>query len=386
VTLEIPPLDPLEVASGVVLGKRCMPRSDPGPPAASSTVREVLEDLLIPRLETAPCFMSFSGGRDSAALLSLGTHLARKRGLSEPVPVTVRFESRPRSDESEWQEMTVDHLGLRRWEIVTIGDELDSLGPIATEVLRRRGLFWPPVAHRIVPLLAVARGHVIVFGTGGDEAFSPWRRHFALERLNVRGWPARSAVKRAAFNLLPERLRVYARLRRLRELPWLRPVARREVERRYRAMLRQRSHSWAEAIQRIPDSRDFELTQSIFAALARDAEVTLVQPFFNVRFLRVLGASAPRGGFPSRAAAMRLHFGDVLPAGVAERPHKAVFDELHGGREVRAFAANWNGEGLDPALVDPDALRVEWSKPSPEYRSLTALNAAWLASLEAAKS
>jgi asparagine synthase (glutamine-hydrolysing) len=327
--------------------------------------------------------VGFSGGRDSAALLSLATHLARERGLPDPVPVTLRFENRPRADESDWQEMTIDHLGLRRWEIVPIVDELDPLGPVATRVLRRHGLFWPPVAHRIVPLLEAARGHVLVFGTGGDEMFSPWPRHPARKRLDVRVRPVRKAAMRAAFNLLPERLRIYVRLRPRKDLPWLRPVARREVERRYWAMLRRRRRSWAEVIQRVPNSRNFELTQSIFAAMARDADVSLVQPFFDPGFIRALKESAPRRGFTSRAAAMQLHFGDVLSPRVVERTTKAVFDEVQGGRASRAFAETWDGSGLDTAWVDPEALRREWLSPRPKYRSLTALNAAWLASPEA---
>jgi hypothetical protein len=77
---------------------------------------------------------------------------------------------------------------------------------------------------------------------------------------------------------------------------------------------------------------------------------------------------------------MQIHFGDVLPPEVAERPTKAVFDELHGGRRIREFAQAWNGEGIDGRLVDVEALRQEWLAPRPEYHSLTALNAAWLAS------
>ena len=365
-----------------MLGRRRSTLSVRALPTGSPSVREVLADLLIPPLENDPCFVSFSGGRDSAALLSLATRLARERGLPDPVPTTLRFENRPRSDENDWQEMTIDHLGFRRWEIVTIGEELNPLGPMATEVLRRHGLYWPPVAHRIKPLLDVARGNVLVFGTGGDEVFSPWRRHPARERLDARVRPLRKAVRRTAFNLLPESLRVYIRLRRRKELAWLRPVARREVERKYRALIlrRHRQSSWAEAIRRIPESRNFELTQSIFAAMARDANVSLVQPFFDPRFLRALGESAPRRGFPSRAAAMEVHFGDVLPPQVVQRTTKAVFDELHGGHETRKFAEAWNGRGLDVALVDPESLRAEWLEPRPEYRSLTALNAAWLAS------
>jgi asparagine synthase (glutamine-hydrolysing) len=77
---------------------------------------------------------------------------------------------------------------------------------------------------------------------------------------------------------------------------------------------------------------------------------------------------------------MELHFGDVLAPEVIGRTTKAVFDELHGGRSSRAFAEAWDGRGVDPAWVDPEALRREWLSPRPEYRSLTALNAAWLAS------
>lgn len=377
----LPSLEPLEICSGVVLGRRRTLGVLPEAPAApSSSVREVLVDLLIPCVEAAPCFVGFSGGRDSAALLSLATSLARERGLADPVPVTLRFEHRPRTDENAWQEMTIDHLGLERWEIIPIGDELDPLGPVAIEVLRRHGLFWPPVAHRITPLLEAARGHVLVLGTGGDEMFSPWTRHPATNRLDVRVRPVRKALKRAAFNLLPERLRISIHLRRRKELPWLRPAARREVERKYRATLPRRSPSWAAAIGRIPESRNFELTQAVFAAMARDAGVVLVQPFFEPEFIRAVGKSAPKGGFASRAAAMELHFGDVLPSGMLERTTKAVFDELHGGRWGRQFAQAWNGSGLDPALVDPEALRRQWLSPRPEYRSLTALNAAWLAS------
>lgn len=366
------------------MGRRASP-SRSTPPSDASDARGVLEELLLPRLEAGPCYVGFSGGRDSAALLSLAARLARARGLPDPIPVTLRFPHRPRTEESDWQERTVDHLGLQRWDIVRVDDELDPLGPVATGVLRRHGLFWPPVAHRITPLLEAARGHVLVLGTGGDEMFSPWTLHPALRRFDVRVRPARKAVKRAAFNLLPRGVRVRIRLRRRSGYRWLRPAARREVDRRYRSALRRRSTRWADAIRLIPETRNFELTQAIFSAMARDARVSLVQPFFDARFIRAIGESAPRRGFPSRAAAMELHFGDVLPPGSAERTTKAVFDELHAGPCSRAFARGWDGGDLDPALVDAEMLRAEWLKPRPQYRSLTALNAAWLASSEAAK-
>jgi asparagine synthase (glutamine-hydrolysing) len=208
-------------------------------------------------------------------------------------------------------------------------------------------------------------------------------RHSARDRLDVRVRPVPRAIKRAAFNLLPEQIRIGMRLRRSSGLAWLRPEAQREIERKYRAMLRSRCPSWAESIRRIPDSRNFELTQSVFPAMARDAEVSLVQPFFDPAFIRAMGESAPPRGFPSRAVAMEIHFGDVLPPPVIQRTTKAVFDELHGGRWVREFAEAWDGCGIDSAMVEVEALRREWLSPRPEYRSLTALNAAWLACREA---
>jgi asparagine synthase (glutamine-hydrolysing) len=345
--------------------------------------RSVLEDLLIPGVESCPCFIGFSGGRDSAALLSLVVALARERGLSAPIPVTLRFLHRPETEEVEWQEMMIDHLGLQQWQIIQITDELDPLGPVAVDVLRRHGLFWPPIAHRNVPLLEAARGHVLILGTGGDELFSPWILNPARRRLDVRVRPFRRAAKRAAFNLLPERLRIRVRLRRRLGMPWLLPKARREFNQLYREHLRHRSRSWAEAIQRMPDSRNFELTQAIFAAMARDADVSLVQPFFDHRFIRAVGESAPRRGFQSRATAMKQHFGDLLPARVAERTTKAGFYELHSGPRSRTFAGAWRGDGFDPALIDPEMLRREWLSKRPDFRSLTALNAAWLACREA---
>lgn len=376
--LRLPALDPLEICSGIVFGERRSPRPA-AEPSGDANAREVLEELLLPALESPPCFVGFSGGRDSSALLSLATVLARKHGLVDPVPLAMRFEDYAETDETEWQEMMIDHLGLRRWEILPIRDELHPLGPVATAVLRRHGLYWPPVAHRIVPLLEAARGAVLVIGTGGDEMFSPLRPNPVRPRP-IRVRPFRRAVRHALFNLLPREIRSRLWSRRVLRLRWLRPTARRQVQGLYRAKLRHRSPSWGVAVGRLPDTRNYELTQAVFGAMARDAEVSLVQPFCDPRFIHTAGEAAPRRGFPSRSAAMEFHFGDILPRPIIERTTKAGFDELFSGQPIRAFAESWDGGGLDPAGVDAQALRREWLSPRPDYRSLTALNAAWLAS------
>jgi hypothetical protein len=47
------------------------------------------------------------------------------------------------------------------------------------------------------------------------------------------------------------------------------------------------------------------------------------------------------------------------------------------------LAEEWNGEGVDAALVDHEGLRAEWSKPQPDARTFLLLQAAALAREEA---
>jgi asparagine synthase (glutamine-hydrolysing) len=77
---------------------------------------------------------------------------------------------------------------------------------------------------------------------------------------------------------------------------------------------------------------------------------------------------------------MRLLFGDLLPDDVLARTTKSGFDRAFWSEPSRAFAAEWDGAGADPELVDVEALRQEWMSPEPDPRSFTLLQAAWLAS------
>ncbi len=80
-------LTQLEIASGLVLGT-----TPPTPlPSAAVGARQALELAVRPALERAPCLVSFSGGRDSSAVLAVATRVARRHGLPPPVPATNRF-------------------------------------------------------------------------------------------------------------------------------------------------------------------------------------------------------------------------------------------------------------------------------------------------------
>jgi hypothetical protein len=72
--------------------------------------------------------------------LAVAVEVARRHGLADPIPATIRVPAAQRADESAWQERVVAHLRLDDWLRVEFTDELDAVGPIARTALRRRGL------------------------------------------------------------------------------------------------------------------------------------------------------------------------------------------------------------------------------------------------------
>ena len=376
----LPRLEPLEVHSGVVLGDRRAPRDDGADEAPGASPREVLEKLLLPALSRPPCLVSFSGGRDSSAVLAAAVDAARRHGLDDPVPLTMRFENHPRTWEADHQERVIRHLGLGDWQTTPLTDELDGVGPMAGAALARHGLYWPANAHTMIPALDRARGGSLITGNGGDELFTDWiwRRAALIVRGRIR--PTRRDLNWIGLYLLPTAVR--ARLWRARHpinLSWLTPDAQSELQRLWSTALMEHGRTWRHEIVELAWSRYLELCPAVFGAFARDRDVRLAQPFWDPRFIRAAAAAAPPQGFPSRTAAMNAHFGDLLPPENRERSTKASFTEVFFGPATRRFAAEWTGAGLDTSIVDVEALRSEWLKPCPDFRSLTALQAAWLA-------
>ena len=121
--------------------------------------------------------MSFSGGRDSAAVLAVASALARREGLpaADPRDDRVPLVHGCRRD-SAWQELLVHHLGLSEWIRIEHEDELDLIGPYAQRALAAHGLCWPPNTHFHLPLLEAAPGGSLLTGVGGDELYIAARR------------------------------------------------------------------------------------------------------------------------------------------------------------------------------------------------------------------
>jgi hypothetical protein len=95
--------------------------------------------------------------------------------------------------------------------------------------------------------------------------------------------------------------------------------------------------------------------------------------------LSAVAGAVWRVGFPTRAAAMDLLFGDVLPPAVRERSDKAAFFAPFINAYSRDFIARWDGTGVDETLVDVGALRACWSAERVDARSYALLQSAWLA-------
>src|SRR4051794_22650674 len=101
--LAVPVPTPVDLLGSTLFGVdapvRELPPTGPDGPVGA------LERGLLRALRRPPCVVSFSGGRDSSAVLALAVDVARRHGLPEPVPVAMRFAGAPAADERRWQEL-----------------------------------------------------------------------------------------------------------------------------------------------------------------------------------------------------------------------------------------------------------------------------------------
>jgi asparagine synthase (glutamine-hydrolysing) len=369
-------LEPLEVATGLVQGfVEVAPTTEP----RGAFPLEALERAILPALRRPPCLVSFSGGRDSSAILAVAARLARREGLPPPVPATNRFPF-DETDETEWQERVVAHLRLDEWARLELTDELDCVGPIARETLRRHGLLWPFNAHFHVPLLRLARGGSLLTGIGGDEFLTPGRWSRAREVLGLRLRPEPRDARRIALALAPAALRRPVLERRFpTHFDWLRPDTHRRFVRSWAADASTEPLRWTRHVRWVRRFRYLHVGTQSLATLAADDDVLLVHPFATDEFATALERLPVSERFADRTEGMRRIFGELLPEDVLGRSTKTSFDSAFWGEPSRAFAQEWKGEGVDDALVDREALSATWRSSDPDPRTFTLAQAAWLA-------
>jgi asparagine synthetase B (glutamine-hydrolysing) len=365
-------LSPLEIASGLVFG--LTPSERLPSPREAGTPLEALERAVLPALKRPPCLVSFSGGRDASTILAIAVRLARREGLELPIPATNRFSSAESSDDVEWQERVVVHLGLTEWVRADYTNQLDSVGLVARRLLRHHGLLWPFNAHFYAPLLQEAFGGSLLTGIGGDEALGRprWARSAAVlsrrgclhprELLAVGLTASPFAVRRATLSTREPVL-----------LPWLRPEAQGEVWARWIADTASEPLRWSGRFEWWRRLRYVRLAIDALRLIASDLLVQVRHPFADAGFASALAALPADARFHGRSVAMRQLFHDALPAELIQRCTRSHFDSVFWTEHSRELVARWDGRGIDEELVDLAALRREWEAPCPDARTFMLL-------------
>jgi hypothetical protein len=372
------PLTPLEIASSF------LPGEEPAAPLAEApaleTPRAALEAILVEALRREPCVVSFSGGRDSSGVLAVAVDAARRHGLAPPLPVTFRWSHAPEADESAWQQLVIDHLGITEWEIVDASPYLDSVGETSARVLERHGLLFPPGVYLQAPLFERVGARSLVGGLGGDQLLGEWRWQRAADVLARRERPGRQGVRAVGHWAAPGPVRRrIARRRPARVLPWLRPAAQERFAAAMREQRLSEPRTWEARVAWLGRRRELAHMRYSTGLMAADHGAVAVSPLLEPRFLRALGRSAPRWGLGDRAAAMHALFGDLLPAKTLERRTKAGTGRAYAGERTREFVETWDGSGVDEELVDVAELRRAWDfEQAPNGRAELQLQAAWL--------
>lgn len=329
----------------------------------------MLEDILREALSAGICYVTFSGGRDSSALLAVAVHVARRSGLSLPVPVTAVHPDAPASEESQWQHLVLSHLGISERLVVEMRGQQRLLSPSATAALGRRGAFWPEATALQGPLLAgLDRGASLVSGEGGDSIIAGGRA--AAVRRALRTWPPRRRLLRSAARAV------------VGEPPpsltpaWLTTEAA-EVF-RTRVAGRERLRWNARTGEAIRDPAAQVLFTNVRASIA-ECGLRPVLPFVDPAFGAALAREGGVLGFGGRGLTFQHLVGDLLPREVIFRTSKASFNDTRWGEVEREFARRWDGSGIDARWVDAELLRAEWLSDAPHPACDFLLHVAWTA-------
>ena len=274
-------------------------------------------------LARPPCLLAFSGGRDSSALLAVAVSVARREGLPLPIPVTLTYPGAAGTDESSWQRLVVDHLRLTERVVLTVHEEHDPLGPVATPVLRRHGMVWPPNFAPTWRMMDVARGGVLLTGESGDEVFG-LKRITPMTKVLGSPRPRRSPplpLRRSGSRAGPQRRRTAFRNRYRRS--WLHEsvealLGARDAEDAVAYSLHAGRNAWQFVARRCV-RRGYDTLR----ALGREIDVEYVQPFGEPDFVAALAHAAGFWGWTGRTATMVHLFGDLLPREVSSaRPRR----------------------------------------------------------------
>jgi asparagine synthase (glutamine-hydrolysing) len=311
-------------------------------------------------------------------VLAVAAGVARREGLPLPVPATIKFKGIQAAEESSWQELVVRHLGLSEWVHRDITDELDFVGPLAAGVLRKHGLLWPLNVYVHQALIHHAAGGSLLTGMHGDSVFGGGRWLGVNEVLAGRRTPIMRDALRLGLAVAPKWTRQAVFRRRLGRVPWLLPGAQEDFRRKVARAQAEEPRRWDQWIERYSQLRSVGLASRSMTALTGDVGALLVQPLIEAGVLAALRETGRARGIGDRTDVMRGLFRGLLPDALLARPDKALFGPAFRGEPSETFAREWQGEGVDTQLVDPEALKRQWKSESMSFNSALLMQTAWL--------
>ncbi|WP_299576122.1 asparagine synthase-related protein [uncultured Williamsia sp.] len=385
ITVPPSPLTDLELALGSVIG------TDPGTPAIAldefgpETPRTAVRAVIRGALEHGPCFVAFSGGRDSSTILAIAVDVAREADLALPIPVSKIMPDLPSADESEWQELVLDHLGVTERIIMEVhaGDE-EIFGPDGIEALQRIGVTYPAAASSVVRLARETSGGTLLTGSGGDELGNAANSQWAARALSTgtAPWRTRLAARLPVAASAARRVRTLAKKPTdyFFVSPWLTRRADLALRRELATLEGGQSIRWDRRISGFARSKHLVLTTRSLSALAAPYGVDVLHPLWERRTLAALAASRPFQGYPTRSSILEELADGLLPIEVTRRTTKADFTATPWGPEAENFIAHWDGSGVDLRFVNPTILHAQWRLPPVDrtISSIALLQSAWL--------
>lgn len=334
---------------------------------------------MLDALKTSPCHVAFSGGRDSSVLLALATRVARREGLDDPIPLTMRFPNAPESEEAEWQAGVIEYLKLGDWNVIQGAADIDLVGAQWRRSVSENGLRWPPSAHGLLPLQRAAMGGALIHGDGGDQVFGSWRRAAIGDlvarrrRLRLNDW--RLLVK--SFAPAPLRRAIERRLADT-PAPWLTAPALGAWVRHQGRAFAAEPRTWPEFLRWTRRERATFLMLDTLTRQSRNVGSEFHAPFWDPVFLRSLARWGGRLGRGHRSALVGALFADLLPEQVLRRSTKAHFTRAYFSEPARSFARAWRGPVPEPDVVRREPLRAAWLSDLPPNTSAVLLQASWM--------
>ncbi|WEG09169.1 asparagine synthase-related protein [Microbacterium horticulturae] len=336
--------------------------------------RHALEELIRERLESGPCYVLFSGGRDSSGILATAVAVARRIGVEDPIPVSVRFPGAPDSIETEWQELVLEYLDVNERIVFELGDDQTWLSEGAQRSLRRNGLLWPAAVHVWQSVFESLSGGSLLTGENGDMVLSGRRITPLIDAMRT-GHPRRAL--RALRWISDDRKRSAQSGRMLAEdLPWLTSEGR-QIAASYRWPIA--PLNWSRALAAVVASRPARLVDTNLSGMIASNGLIPLHPLGHPRFVSALCGAGGLVGLGDRTAMMRSLFAGLLPDAVLARSSKASFDQTRWGPVEREFVQTWSGLGVSARFIDSDRLRDTWMSERPGSLSELHLHAAWLA-------